>query len=125
MTQPKVNLNITIDKVSSRVLVANYPDYFSLNSAAVVLDSFIVVVDTLYYPSQGRRFHEYLETTFNKPVQCLFLTHYHGDHVFGMSAFKGAEIIGTNELMSNMRERLKTRWTEDAFNEWKKEEPLV
>ena len=98
MTDAVTTTEIEIQEVSSRVTLAHYEEFFKLNAAAVALDNFIVVIDPMYYPSQGRKFRKYLEKKYNLPVKYLFITHYHGDHVFGMSAFKGVEVIGTDCL---------------------------
>ena len=115
--------DIEISEVSSRVTLAHYEEFYKLNAAAVALDNFIVVIDPMHYPSQGRKFREYLETKYNLPVKYLFITHYHGDHVFGMSAFKGVEVIGTECLSENMKERIENHWTQETLDEWKEKNP--
>ncbi|MFX1369823.1 MAG: MBL fold metallo-hydrolase, partial [Promethearchaeota archaeon] len=57
------------------------------------------------------------------PVKHLFITHCHGDHVFGMAPFKDVEVFGSQELVANMKNRMEERWTEEAFSKWREEEP--
>ncbi|MGY5879656.1 MAG: MBL fold metallo-hydrolase [Candidatus Thorarchaeota archaeon] len=123
MTDTVTTTEIEINELSSRIVIAHYREFYKLNAAAVVLNNFIVVIDPLYYPSQGRKFREFLETKYNLPVKYLFITHYHGDHVFGMSAFKGVEVVGTDCLSDNMQQRIENQWTQKALDEWKKENP--
>jgi len=119
MTDTVTTTEIKISEVSPRVTLAHYQEFFKLNAAAIALNNFIVVIDPMYYPSQGKKFREYLENKHNLPVKYLFITHYHGDHVFGMSAFKGVEVIGTNCLSDNLQQRIQNHWTQEALNKWK------
>ncbi|MFW9844881.1 MAG: MBL fold metallo-hydrolase [Candidatus Thorarchaeota archaeon] len=115
--------DIKIREITSRVTLAYYEEFYKLNAAAIALDNFIVVVDALYYPSQGSKFREYLETKYNLPIRNLFITHYHGDHVLAMSAFRGIEVVGTEWLRESMKRRIENHWTKKAFDNWKIENP--
>ncbi|MBN2228409.1 MAG: MBL fold metallo-hydrolase [Candidatus Thorarchaeota archaeon] len=117
--------DIEVKKVSSRVVIAQYKDYYQLNAAAIIMNNQIVVIDTLYYPSQGLFFRKLVEEEFGLPVKFLFLTHYHCDHVFGMSSFNDTTVIGSNDLFVNIKQRLKTRWTKEYFENWMKSEPPI
>jgi cyclase len=117
------SLEFDLTEVSPRVVVANYKDCFSVNATAIALKNFIVFVDALYYPPQGLKFRREIEAKFGLPAKYLFLTHYHGDHVFGMAPFKDTQVIGSKELVESMKGRMKEKWTREAFDEWKKEEP--
>ena len=116
MTDTVTTTDIKISEVTPRVTLAYYEEFYKLNAAAVALDNFIVVIDPMYYPSQGRIFREFLETKYRLPVKYLFITHYHGDHVFGMSAFKGVEVIGTDCLSVQMKKRIENQWTQEALD---------
>lgn len=117
--------SISFNKISPRVVVANHRAFYNLNAAAVVLNNFIVIIDTLYYPSQGRKLREHIESEFNLPVKYLFITHYHGDHVFGMSAFNDVDVIGSKCLASNLLMKIETQWTQRALDDWKIEDPSL
>jgi len=56
MSKIGTTANIVISEVSSRVMVAKYSEFYSLNAAAVALNNYIVVIDPRYYPSQGKKF---------------------------------------------------------------------
>jgi cyclase len=89
------------------------------------MNNFIVVIDTLLYPRQSKSFREQLEKQYSLPVKYLFITHYHGDHLYGSAAFRDpdVEIFGSNSLIKNMENRKKESWTKKAFDDWKIEEP--
>ena len=117
------SLEFKLTEVSPHVVAANYKDCFGVNAAAIALKNFIVFIDTLYYPPQGLRFRKEVESKYGMPVKYLFLTHYHGDHVFGMAPFKDTQVIGSKQLVQSMRNRMREKWTKEAFEKWKEEEP--
>jgi len=117
--------SISFNRITPNVIVANYKSFYNLNAAAVALNNFIIVIDPLYYPSQGKRFRKHIESEFELPVKYLFITHYHGDHVFGMSAFNDVDVIGTDCLASNMLKKIETQWTQKALDDWKNEDPSL
>ncbi|MHA1481394.1 MAG: MBL fold metallo-hydrolase, partial [Candidatus Thorarchaeota archaeon] len=89
----------------------------------IALDNFIVVIDTLYYPVQSREFRKRIEEKYNLPVKHVFLSHFHGDHVFGTSTFKDVEIFGSSQLIENLEKRKEENWTPEAFDTWKEGSP--
>jgi len=123
MAKTTINISIELKEVTPHTMVANYKDYFDLNASAIALNNFIIVIDALVYPRQAKEFREYLEQKYNLPVKFLFITHFHGDHVYGMSSFKDVEIFGSVSLIKNMKERMNKSWTKEAFDDWKKNEP--
>jgi glyoxylase-like metal-dependent hydrolase (beta-lactamase superfamily II) len=116
---------IEFKEVTPHTILVNFKDYFNLNAGAIILNNFIIVIDTLMYPVQAKGFRERLEMKFSLPVKYLFITHYHADHLFGVAAFKDIEIFGSSLLIENMKKRKEENWTTEAFNEWKKEEPTI
>jgi len=116
-------LSIKLEEVTPRTIIVNFKDYFDLNAGAIILNNFIIVIDTLMYPRQAKEFKEKLEKKYALPVKYLFITHYHADHLFGVAPFKDVEIFGSSTLIENIKKRKEKDWTKEAFNEWKKEEP--
>ena len=96
-------LNLEFTEITSRTYLANYKDYYDVNAGAIILEHYIICIDTLMYPKQARMFKNYLEQKFYLPVKYLVISHYHGDHLFGMSAFEDTEIIGSKVLTANMQ----------------------
>ena len=123
MTNNETNIAIRFEEVSSRAVIANFKEYFDVNASAIILDNFIIVIDTLFYPRQAKEFRETLEKKYNLPVKYLFITHCHGDHFLGVSTFKDIEIFGSSALIENLKKKKEESWTEEAFEEWKKSEP--
>ena len=114
---------IEFKEVTPHTILTNYKEYFDLNAAAVILNSLIIVIDTLVYPRQAEEFREKIEKKYGLPVKYLFITHYHSDHIYGVAAFKDIEIFGSYALIENIKERKENVWTKEAFNEWKNNEP--
>ncbi len=116
-------LKIDIEEITSRTVRINHKDYYDVNAGAIILDSFIIVIDTLQYPKQTQEFREALEEKYGLPIKYLFITHYHGDHHFGSVKFKDVEIFGSNELKRNMEMKIDTSWNQKSFDDWKESEP--
>lgn len=114
------NLSIEIKEVSSRTVIAISDD---VNAGAVALKNFIVVIDPLMYPRQAKKFREKLEKKYNMPVKYLFITHYHGDHIFGVAPFKDVEIFSSKPVIERLKKKLEKDWNKEAFDGWKKSKP--
>ena len=90
-------------------------------AGAISLDSFIVAIDSTLFPFTARLFRKKIENVFNLPVKYLFLTHYHGDHFWGVASFNDIIIVGSEPLVKNI---IAEREIQPArFESWKKEEP--
>lgn len=122
MNESGIDLRFELIEISSRVLIANFKDYFDVNASAIIMNNFIIVIDTLLFPRQSKEFREKLEKKYRLPVKYLFITHYHSDHFLGIASFKDVEFFGSSTLIENLNKRKKENWTEEAFEEWKKSE---
>lgn len=76
------------------------------NTAFVVLDDGVLVVDSHLKPEAARVLLREIAKVTDKPVRYLVQTHHHGDHVGGNPAFPGAVDIIAHE---RTRETL-SRW---------------
>jgi glyoxylase-like metal-dependent hydrolase (beta-lactamase superfamily II) len=76
------------------------------NAAIVELGGSTLVFDTGLTPQAGRELREAAERI--GPVSTVVNSHWHGDHVRGNQAFRGAEIVGT----ARTRELMETRGAE-------------
>ncbi|HZR24414.1 MAG TPA: MBL fold metallo-hydrolase [Vicinamibacterales bacterium] len=66
------------------------------NSAVIVNQDDVVIVDSHMTPDAGRALLQDIKTITNKPVRFLINTHFHYDHTDGNQAFpKPIDIIGT------------------------------
>lgn len=81
-----------------------YRGFFS-NSAVLVLDGGVVVIDTQVSPRAAARLKREIEKVTDKPVTHVVNTHYHGDHTGGNAVFEGAEIIGSEQTVRYCEER--------------------
>jgi glyoxylase-like metal-dependent hydrolase (beta-lactamase superfamily II) len=77
----------------------------SSNSAFLVTDAGVLVVDTGQHPAEGRALLERIRAVTPKPVKWVINTHAHGDHYFGNPAFKnaGATFIAHRDTAAMMK----------------------
>ena len=111
-------IDIDYHEITEKILVGTSEDFII---GAISLDNFIIVIDSTIFPQTGRIFRNYVEKRFKIPVKFLFITHYHGDHLWGIDAFIDINIIGSELLIKNSREE---RLIQPArFKEWKRKDP--
>ncbi len=115
--------DIELIDVTDRLTLARYSDFMDLNSVAIALNNFIVIIDGLYYPRQSREFRSYVESKFHLPVKYVFVTHFHADHIFGLATYKDAEMFGSSRLAESIQKRAEASWTDSDFDRWREEEP--
>jgi glyoxylase-like metal-dependent hydrolase (beta-lactamase superfamily II) len=74
------------------------------NVAFLVTDEGVLVVDSGTSPEAGQLVMDEIAKKTDKPVKYLVLTHYHGDHVFGLQAYPASTvIIAQQNTADNMR----------------------
>ena len=72
------------------------------NIAFLVTRKGVVVVDAGATPSNGKKIIELIRTVTRKPIKYLILTHFHGDHTNGISAYPSdIQIIAHADLEKN------------------------
>jgi glyoxylase-like metal-dependent hydrolase (beta-lactamase superfamily II) len=78
-----------LEKVANGVYCATSSEtaYYVANSAIVVGDEAVLVVDSGASPSGARRLIEAVRTVSDRPIRYLVDTHFHFDHAFGNAAF--------------------------------------
>ncbi|MFB3921003.1 MAG: MBL fold metallo-hydrolase [Terriglobia bacterium] len=102
------------------------------NSAIVILEDGVLVVDAASTPSSARALIEQIRRLTSKPVQYLVNTHFHWDHYWGnaafIEAFPGVQIIASENTRQDMqRMGLGSLWVArltkvelpEAFEQWK------
>lgn len=79
-------------------------DDLSSNSAFLVTDEGVLVIDTRQHPAHGGDLIERIRKITDKPVKWVINTHAHGDHYYGNPAFKaaGATIIAHRDVAAGM-----------------------
>jgi cyclase len=77
----------------------------SSNSAFLVTDAGVLVIDTGQHPADGRALLERIRAVTAKPVKWVINTHAHGDHYFGNPAFReaGATIVAHRDTAAMMK----------------------
>lgn len=91
------------------------------NAGGIALDNFVVAVDSTMFPLTGRLLRGRMEQMFGLPVKFLFLTHYHGDHFWGVSSFRDTTILAATPLVENAVAEREIQPA--AFERRKKNEP--
>lgn len=67
MNESGIDLRFELIEISSRVLIANFKDYFDVNASAIIMNNFIIVIDTLLFPRQSKellKLYKYLRFMF-------------------------------------------------------------
>lgn len=63
------------------------------NVAFLVTKEGVLVVDSGTTPEEGTRIVAQIAKVTDKPIRYLVLTHYHGDHTFGLQAYPASTVI--------------------------------
>jgi glyoxylase-like metal-dependent hydrolase (beta-lactamase superfamily II) len=75
------------------------------NSAVVIGDDSVLVMEAQATPVMANALIEKIRTVTDKPIKYLILSHYHAVRVLGASAFHGAEIIASDQTLEMINER--------------------
>jgi cyclase len=90
------------------------------NSAVIVLDDSVVVVDTQTTLTTTREVLEQIRKVTGKPVRWVINTHWHGDHVLGnqvyREAFRGVQFIAQMNTREDIASRTTAELKEDIAN---------
>jgi cyclase len=105
-------VEIVPESVSSNV-IANIGGLGFGNVGAIIQDTYAIVIDSSLYPKTGMAFRNYVESTYAVPVKYLILTHYHGDHTFGMQSYKDVEVISSQRTRDHIKRGYHDGWRED------------
>ena len=74
------------------------------NVAFLVTNEGVLVVDSGTSPEAGKLVMDEIAKKTGQPVKYLVLTHYHGDHTFGLQAFPAATVVVSQQnTADNMR----------------------
>jgi len=100
---------LTIEKIADKIYVIKGADS---NSTALITDNGVLVVDFGNLPSMGNYIIDIVRTVTKQPITDIILTHYHEDHVSGLSALPSTiRIIG--------HENIKRSFESISFPQWK------
>ncbi|MBI5752484.1 MAG: MBL fold metallo-hydrolase [Hydrogenophilales bacterium] len=70
---------------------------YMVNTTAIIGEKGVILVDTGFTDEIGKHLAKAIAKLTPKPVTHIINTHHHGDHHLGNIAFKGAEIISTQQ----------------------------
>jgi glyoxylase-like metal-dependent hydrolase (beta-lactamase superfamily II) len=80
------------ERVSDDVYVFTSDLYAQVTAGLIVSSEGAAVIDTLAFPSETKEIVDLVQK-LNVPVRYVINTHYHADHTYGTSLFKGAEVV--------------------------------
>jgi len=90
------------------------------NSAVVILDDGVLVVDSQSKPSAAEALIAEIRKLTDKPVKYLVITHFHGDHTQGAEAYvrawPGVEIIESPATRESIEQRGQARLKRDLIS---------
>jgi glyoxylase-like metal-dependent hydrolase (beta-lactamase superfamily II) len=112
-------VDIEYYRLTDNILVATSEMGFI--AGVIALENFAVGIDSTLFPYTGGLLRKRSKSLFKLPMRMLFLTHYHGDHFWGIASFNDTVIIGSEALTQNIIDERKIQPT--RFEEWKKEDP--
>ncbi len=75
------------ERVTEEIFVFTSERYALVNAVAVMTRSGVVVIDALPFPDEARAIAHFLDAQSGGRFAGLILTHYHMDHVYGLSLF--------------------------------------
>lgn len=81
------------ERVSDDVYVFTSELYAQVTAGLIVSSEGAAVIDTLAFPSETMEIVDLARNKLNVPVKYVINTHYHADHTYGTSLFKGAEVV--------------------------------
>ena len=119
-----MGIRFEIHQVSQRTIVV-IDEQLASNASAILLDDFIVAVDATMRPDTSHTFRLMLEEKYQRPVKYLCVTHYHGDHVFGLKSFRDVTLFASAYIVENMQRRISSDWAPQALAVRKKEDPTA
>ena len=103
---PKPVVEKINDRVYALIAPAELPNArnhgYIANSAVIIGDDGVILVDTGFSVEIGRHIKQTIETITDKPVTHIINTHDHGDHTLGNGAFAGAQIISSTQCKALM-----------------------
>jgi cyclase len=81
-------------------------DQTSSNSAFLITDDGVLVVDTRQHPRDAKDLLNRVRAITDKPIKWVVNTHFHGDHTYGNSVFKsvGATIVSHEDTARIMQQ---------------------
>lgn len=109
-----MDIEFDLEFVTKHHITATTSLIRSGNISAVALRNFVCLIDASGYKIKAETFVKKLENYFELPVKYLIYTHYHGDHIFGASAFKDRTILSSYDTYYN----LKKKPTLNSIQEW-------
>ena len=96
-------------------------DFAGSNAAFLVTDEGVLVIDARTHPRLGQDLIDRIRKVTDKPIKWLVNTHFHGDHHYGNSAFKGAgATIVAQKDTAHLMQRLHSKETARRVDGFKK-----
>ncbi|MHA2283138.1 MAG: MBL fold metallo-hydrolase [Promethearchaeota archaeon] len=108
-----MSLTYDLERITS-LTVANTTGEGRGNAGGLALRNFCIAIDSTMYVKTGEIMRQNLEKHFDMPVKYLVITHYHGDHIFGIKPFKDICVL-SSELTSKVMLNKETKSRYQVF----------
>ncbi|MDP2154554.1 MAG: MBL fold metallo-hydrolase [Sulfuricella sp.] len=96
-------------------LPSSHNQGYMVNSTVIIGDKGVILVDSGATDVVGKHLAKAIAKITPKPVTHIINTHHHGDHVLGNVAFKGAEIISSEQCKA-LVEKTGMEWVQIMEN---------
>ncbi|MFW9922935.1 MAG: MBL fold metallo-hydrolase [Candidatus Thorarchaeota archaeon] len=100
-------------QVTDTVVLLN--NDFGANISCIALKDELFYIDTSMNTTIAADFRKEMEQKFNCPSTELIITHGHIDHLFGIGAFKGLDVIVAEDSKPRFERFVNTEYTEEVI----------
>ena len=74
------------------------------NSGFLITRNVVIVIDTTFFPSKALQILKDIKTLTHRKIRYVINTHYHANHIFGNSVFKGADFVASEDTLNLLSE---------------------
>jgi cyclase len=101
--EPHTGQPAVVKKIASDLYF--FYDYDGSNSAFLVTDAGVLVIDTREHPRAGQDLIARIRKITDKPIRWVINSHFHGDHTYGNATFQaeGATFVAQQETARLMK----------------------
>jgi cyclase len=126
MVPPPSSRNFRLERLAPGVhaAIASNGGFGLCNAGIVDLGGRTVVFDSMLTPMAGAELARAAERLTGRAPDWVVNSHWHGDHIWGNSAFVGSHIVSTRRVRDLIRRKSRRQWQE-CRREFRRELPQI